>query len=424
MLEDPILSSSGADAFNTAWVGSIAIGLTFLMSPIASICIDMFGCRKTALFGAIIAFIGALSSTFVRQLHLLYLTYGVVLGTGFSFAYTPSLVILGHYFKKRIGLANGLVTAGSGIFSMAFPLLLELMVGKLGLWITIGVISGFVFILIPIAATYRPLIPRRTAIQAPESNSTHETSCVRLARRYLNIEIWRNKRYVIWCIAIPIAMLGHFVKFVHLVNHVEIVSSNSNGAIVITCLSATSLIGRLVFGRIADIGRRVEVCGHQVDMTVLSPIVLQQIALFVDGFITMLLPFATLYFPLLVVLVLVMGLFDGCFVCMMGPVAFNIVGATDASQAIGFILGLMAIPGTIGPPFAGFIFDQSGSYYLAFVIAGVAPLIAACIMFLIVPVRNTVEQSEEENPNVDEKEREPGNDIEFEVMLDKGKPSE
>jgi hypothetical protein len=30
-----------------------------------------------------------------------------------------------------------------------------------------------------------------------------------------------------------------------------------------------------------------------------------------------------------------MGLFDGCFVTMMGPIAFDICGPTGAGQAIG-----------------------------------------------------------------------------------------
>lgn len=48
-----------------------------------------------------------------------------------------------------------------------------------------------------------------------------------------------------------------------------------------------------------------------------------------------------------------MGLFDGCFICIMAPIAFELVGAQDVSQAIGFLLGFMSIPMTVGPPIAG-----------------------------------------------------------------------
>jgi MCP family monocarboxylic acid transporter-like MFS transporter 10 len=47
-------------------------------------------------------------------------------------AYAPSLVILGHYFKRHIGLVNGIVTAGSSIFTIAMPHILEGLLSSIG----------------------------------------------------------------------------------------------------------------------------------------------------------------------------------------------------------------------------------------------------------------------------------------------------
>lgn len=55
----------------------------------------------------------------------------------------------------------------------------------------------------------------------------------------------------------------------------------------------------------------------------------------------------------LIVFCLIIGLFDGCFVSLMGPVAFKICGQEGGPQAIGFLLGLSAIPIILGPPMAG-----------------------------------------------------------------------
>ena len=52
-----------------------------------------------------------------------------------------------------------------------------------------------------------------------------------------------------------------------------------------------------------------------------------------------------------------LGLFDGCFITMLGPIAYDLCGPSGASQAVGFLLGLCSIPLTIGPLVAGlFIF--------------------------------------------------------------------
>ena len=44
---------------------------------------------------------------------------------------------------------------------------------------------------------------------------------------------------------------------------------------------------------------------------------------------------------------------DGCFVCLLGPIAFDIVGARNASQAMGFLLAMISIPLMMGPMIGG-----------------------------------------------------------------------
>lgn len=66
----------------------------------------------------------------VLQVALLYLTYGIMYGLGASLAYTPSLAILGHYFKRYLGLVNGIVTAGSSIFTILMPYFMEVILRR------------------------------------------------------------------------------------------------------------------------------------------------------------------------------------------------------------------------------------------------------------------------------------------------------
>lgn len=53
-------------AFSAAWVGALAMGMIFLCSPVVSMFTDHFGCRKTAVCGAALAFIGLLSTSFAK----------------------------------------------------------------------------------------------------------------------------------------------------------------------------------------------------------------------------------------------------------------------------------------------------------------------------------------------------------------------
>lgn len=70
------------------------------------------------------------------------------------------------------------------------------------------------------------------------------------------------------------------------------------------------------------------------------------------GLMSILIPKCSVLEGLMVVCVL-MGLCDGCFITIMAPIAFELVGPMQASQAIGYLLGLMAVPMTAGPPIAG-----------------------------------------------------------------------
>lgn len=79
---------------------------------------------------------------------------------------------------------------------------------------------------------------------------------------------------------------------------------------------------------------------------------LLQISFTSIGLLTIILPLVKT-FGIVIAIALIMGIFDGCFVSLMGPIAFEICGQKGASQAIGFILGLCSIPLTAGPPIAG-----------------------------------------------------------------------
>ena len=103
----------------SALVGSLAIGSTFFLSFFAGILSDKIGLRTTSVSGGILATLGlGLSAIFHDRIEVLYLTYGLMFGTGASLAYNPSLTVLGLYFKKRLGMVNGFVTAGSSAFTI------------------------------------------------------------------------------------------------------------------------------------------------------------------------------------------------------------------------------------------------------------------------------------------------------------------
>lgn len=116
----------------------------------------------------------------------------------------------------------------------------------------------------------------------------------------------------------------------------------ADGKVLVLCIGVTSGIGRLLFGKIGDLPG-------------VNRVILQQTAFFSIGVVTMLLTLAN-SFTCFIILCLFMGLFDGCFVALVGPMAFDFCGPKNAPQAIGFLLGLQSLPMTTGPTVAGCCF--------------------------------------------------------------------
>lgn len=169
----------------------------------------------------------------------------------------------------------------------------------------------------------------------------------------------------------------------------DLLPGESGGSLV-TCIGVTSGLGRLIFGWVAD-------------QPGVNRIFLQQISFVAIGICTMLLTTAPYFgeytLEAMMVFALIMGLFDGCFITMFGPIAFDICGPTGAAQGIGFILGLCSFPLTIGPPIAGWIYDRTGEYTASFLAAGVPPIVGALIMTCIHRVgRNAATSDDAEVP--------------------------
>jgi len=349
-----------------ALVGSLTIGSTFFLSPVSGILVDKIGLRQTTVIGGIFCSCGMIiSSYFTTNVQVMYFTYGIMFGMGAALAYTPSLAILGHYFKDYLGFASGLVTAGSSVFTVLLPNILDHNIKHFGLASTIRTMALMASFIILCGIVYKPIqAPATVPLRMKARSKTHT-----LLRSLINFDNWKKKRYVIWAFSIPVALFGYFVPYVHMSKFVEVNFKGESYNMPVMMIGVSSCIGRLVFGYIADFPR-------------VNRIFLQQAAFVVIGLMTMLLPF-TRSFEVLCTFSFAMGLFDGCFISLLGPIAYDICGQQGATQAIGFLLGLCSLPLTIGPPIAGYLFDQYNSYTLPFIFAGIPPLLGAlCLVYI------------------------------------------
>ncbi|XP_078698497.1 monocarboxylate transporter 10-like [Branchiostoma floridae x Branchiostoma belcheri] len=379
-------SFPGADAFRTAWIGSLNWGLQHLCSPLAGILVDKIGCRKTSALGAVLIFTGLMTSSFASRLEILYVTFGIITGTGMAISNVSAITILGHYFTTKLGLVNGFATTGSCVFTASLPYVLNALLRQVGLFNTFRCLSVLGASLLFCALSFKTIPHDLDLHSDPERKvkldleDQHDEKMplrsverrgrfVRRAQSIMNVRIWKNKAFVVWCAGCACALTTYYVPHVFIVKHASLILPSYNHEVLVTCIGASSWAGRMFWGRIGDFPsvRRIR---------------LHQMAFFVSGLCSTLVPVAT-HFAALATLTVVIGFFDGAYISLIGAIVYDMFGRRDASQAIGFNYGVCAIPLIIGMPLAGFIYDAQLSYQGTYFFAGGPMILGACILFLI-----------------------------------------
>jgi len=358
----------GADSSTVSWIGSITYGMMFLLGPITTSLCQKYGCRLIGFVGGLIAGCGCFLASFSPNLYVHMMTYGVMFGLGASMCYFPTVCILPSFFWKRLALANGLVSSGSGIGTMAMGPVIAYLVNKVG-WANTNRASAAMMGLTVICAglfyrqNYTFLDERRDNEKKREAEQGKKSS-------FLDLSVFKNKAYIVWCSALFVFMLGYFVPFVHLVRHAEDCGiPREKASLLVGIMSVGSTFGRLFFGRISDHPR-------------VNRLYIYQLAFLSMGIGNTLLPLLT-SFTGIVFYCISFGVFEGVYVALASVLTADIVGRDKLAPGIGMLFGIKSIPLTVGPPFAGFLYDISNSYQAAFYVAGAVPIFSCCLMFLI-----------------------------------------
>lgn len=99
-----------------AGVQSLSYVIYIILAPLAGGLIDRLGPRRVILPGILLLSVGLVLSAFTKSLLQFYLFYGVIVAAGVTFisiaAYSP---ILAFWFEKNRGVASGFAASGMGL---------------------------------------------------------------------------------------------------------------------------------------------------------------------------------------------------------------------------------------------------------------------------------------------------------------------
>ena len=121
------------------------------------------------------------------------------------------------------------------------------------------------------------------------------------------------------------------------------------------------------------------------DLPGLNVLYFYAISLSVCGTFTIFIPAFTSY-ALLVAYCSAFGFFISANYALSTIILVDIVTLDRLTNAYGLLMFSQGLANTLGPPFAGYLSDMSGSHELSFYVAGVAILVSGVMLFLLRPL--------------------------------------
>lgn len=141
----------------TAWVASIQTGCYLLAGPAAAGLANAFGCRAVTIGGSILAAAGLGTAVFAKNIVHLYLTIGLLGGTGFGLIFLPAAVTISFYFERKRAFATGMAVCGSGIGGFLMAPCCQHLVDSYGWRGSLLILAGLTLNCCVVGALFRPI---------------------------------------------------------------------------------------------------------------------------------------------------------------------------------------------------------------------------------------------------------------------------
>ncbi|XP_068682810.1 monocarboxylate transporter 10-like [Montipora foliosa] len=370
-----------------ASVGSVGIALTFFTGHFSTALVTWLGCRVAALIGGEICAISLLLSSFASDILLLLFSYSILFGFGCSCLFSAGMIVINQYFSKRQSIAAGVLSAGIGVGVLIMGPALEALTRATDWKTSFLVMAGVIFFVSLFAITFDPNVEEdqeTTTCEEKEveqdSGETKHGSIISEIKRALDVSIWKEPLVIALYLPEFFAAFGHFVPQIHLVSYCEELGiSSQDAARLFIYRGVCSSAGRLLAGFL---------CNHpKVDV-----FNVYQASAFAAGLSAILMTVSPTFTSLMACNILY-GLGDGCFYTCVSCLDLT-VSPLKTAAVIGWQMMVESIFAATGPPLAGFLADELGSYVVPFRVAGGITMTGAFIPFMLLCYKKTSQPTE------------------------------
>jgi MFS family permease len=341
-----------------------------LLGPIEGYFVDRVGPRRIMYIGIVICGLGFFSLSLVNSLPMLYVSIvlGIVLGSSLGY-HMPISLLIAKTFRERRSLAFGIFRMGPGISGPLVPFV-GWIVATWG-WRSAAVISGVILLAVSLPIAY--LINRLA--QAQELEAEQSSSAPAHASRghasddpqFTLHEVLRLR--VFWFFSTAMA-LRHMVTEGVSVHFVILLVDRGWGMEAASgLLGLSTLIGapaRIGMGWLGDLAEKRRL--------VMGLLLALSVSVFFMGSSARPWIFAAC--------MVVYSLAYGGLASLQEPIRADYFGTKAFATIQGVSRTVQTVGTFLGPLIAGFVYDLTKSYTIAFSIFAAVSLIATVLMFL------------------------------------------
>lgn len=332
---------------------------------------DRYGPRMIMTACGFFLGLGCLLTSQINAIWQLYLFYGVLVGIGISGADVVLLSTVARWFVKKRGMMSGVIMAGTGLGILIMPLVASSLISIYG-WRISYIILGTLALLVVISVAQLLRRDPGQMKQLPDGEQKIAFGSLDSAEGGLSLReaIYTRQFWTICTIFLAISLCANVV-LIHIVPHaVDIGISTITAAGVLSTIGGASIAGRLIMGSTGDrVGNKWAV------IVSLLVFVAAFIWLLVAKELWMLYVFAAAY-----------GFAHGGFFAVGSPLVAELFGISSHGLIFGIVFFSGTIGGAIGPFVAGYIFDVTGSYQVAFVACAAIVIFGLILTMLLTPI--------------------------------------
>ncbi len=342
-----------------------------VLSPVVGTFVDRLGPRRVILTGAVIIGVSCLLASRITEVWHLYLVTGVFTAVGVcAVGFVPSGALVAQWFAQRKASMMGIVFSGMGVGVLTIGPLAQWLISTYGwrqAYLALGV-GALVFLVPLVWFGVRERVPAGQGMQDAQAPPDAGMS----VRAALATPAFWALFFAYVCTPLAVfTVVTHQVAFA-----VDHGFPRLFVAWIFGLAGLMSIVGRIVFGIGADYIGRAWSATISYACTAVGTLALLSIETSQHP--------AGLY---------VYGVLFGLGFGARGPIITAIAADLFPGRRFGAIYGYMSlgngIGGAIGPWFAGAVFDYTGSYRVAFLIATLFCVLGSACFWIAQPRRTS-----------------------------------